>query len=67
MKTQILIPTSAIMDRVREIVLDYLEPGGPSAERAMDMLVAIADPGDRPTGSAWLRIETPANDNLAGN
>lgn len=53
---------SAALDRVREIVIDYLIPNGLSAEEAMQALVAIIDPGRRPKGSLDLPIGAPAND-----
>lgn len=37
------------MSLVRRIVLDYLTPGGLTAEEAMELLVALVDPA-----TAWL-------------
>lgn len=51
------------MDLVRRIVLDYLQPGGLSAQEAINLLVPIIDPGDRLSGLCGLQNGKPENDN----
>lgn len=51
------------MRLVRRIVLDYLPPGGLTANEAMELLLAVVDPYDGRTGSFGPGVGPPRNDN----
>lgn len=51
------------MNLVRRIVLDYLQPGGFTAEEAMEVLIAVVDPDNDSAGLLAAAVGSPGNDN----